>query len=296
MTSLSSLRSETLLTGTSAGSRHNRAGHTQDFRHVHADVLGVRVSALDMQHAIELADCWIASAAGNRYICTTGVHGVMEAHRDPVLCCILNRALLNLPDGMPMSWVGRAQGHRNMDRVFGPDFMTEMCRISVSRGYRHFLYGGQPGVAERLRGNLQKRFPGLLVVGTFTPPFRSLTPAEERELLAQAHASQPHILWVGLSTPKQERFMARYVDALQVPLLVGVGAAFDYHTGRIRDCAPRIKRMGLQWLHRLAQDPRRLGRRYLRNNPAFLWHIAGQLARSRQHPGVRDLERTEPSL
>lgn len=287
MTSLALSRSETPVAVSQSGATARR----QDFRHPHAHVLGVRVSALDLRRAVDLADRWLTSEAGYRYVCVSGVHGVMEAHRDIALCRVLNGAFLNLPDGMPMSWVGRTQGYRSMDRVFGPEFMAEMCRISVSQGYRHFLCGGEPGIAEQLRDNLRRRFPGLLVVGTFTPPFRNLTPAEESELLSRVHAAQPHILWVGLSTPKQERFMAQYVEALQVPLLVGVGAAFDYHTGRIRDCASWIKRMGLQWLHRLAQDPRRLAGRYLRNNPAFLWHIAGQLAGLHPTPRVLDPER-----
>lgn len=278
MIPLAPLRLETLTPALLAVSRPVAPPHRQDLQHAHAHVLGVRVSALDLDRAVDLADGWLASGAGYRYVCVSGVHGVMEAHRDPALLRILNGAFLNLPDGAPMSWIGRIQGYQGMHRVFGPDFMAEMCRISVSRGYRHFLYGGDPGVAEQLRENLCRRFPGILVVGTFTPPFRNLTPAEEAELLSRVHTSRPHVVWVGLSTPKQERFMARYVDRLRVPLLVGVGAAFDYHTGRIRDCAPWIKRMGLQWLHRLAQDPRRLAGRYLRNNPVFLWHIARQFA------------------
>jgi N-acetylglucosaminyldiphosphoundecaprenol N-acetyl-beta-D-mannosaminyltransferase len=248
-----------------------------DFEHPRANVLGVGVSALNLDDAVELADRWLASRSGEAYICMTGVHGVMEARADPGLRSILNNALINAPDGMPMSWVGRWQGHRNMDRVFGPDFMSAMCRLSVERGYRNFLYGGQPGVAEQLRAMLETRFPGLLVVGTRTPPFRDLTRQEEAELFAQLRVLQPDILWVGLGAPRQERFMARYVDRLHVPLLVGVGAAFDFHTGRIRDASPWIKRCGLQWLHRLLQEPRRLWRRYLTNNPAFVWHIACQL-------------------
>jgi len=254
-----------------------------EFHNAYADVLGVRVSAVNMKRAVELADQWVA--AGNPgYICVTGVHGVMEAQADSELRQILNHALINAPDGMPMSWIGHLQGFREMDRVFGPDFMTDMCRLSVERGYRNFLYGGKPGVAELLSETLQRRFPGLQVVGTYTPPFRNLTPEEEEEILAQVRESRPHIMWVGLSTPKQERFMAQYVDRLQAPLLVGVGAAFDYHTGRIRDCSEWIKRAGLQWLHRLMQDPRHLWRRYLRNNPAFLWHMAWQVSGLRQYP------------
>jgi N-acetylglucosaminyldiphosphoundecaprenol N-acetyl-beta-D-mannosaminyltransferase len=255
-----------------------------DFSIPSANVLGVRVSAVDLRSAVDLSDQWIRSAMGHGYICATGVHGVMEAHADSELRRVLNHALINVSDGMPMSWVGRLQGFHNMDRVFGPDFMLAMCRLSVERGYRHFLYGGKPGVATLLSETLQRKIPGLQVVGTYTPPFRSLTSDEEKEILAQVRKSRPHILWVGLSTPKQERFMAQYVDYLRVPLMFGVGAAFDFHIGAIHDCSPWIKRAGLQWLHRLMQDPRRLWKRYLRNNPAFLWHIAMQLLGFRQYP------------
>jgi len=251
--------------------------------HEHADVLGIRVSAINMKSGIDLADRWIAEGHPG-YVCVTGVHGVMEAQKDADFFNILNHAAINTPDGMPMSWVGHLQGHAEMDRVFGPDFMSELCALSVSRGYRHFLYGGQPGIAEQVKNVLETRYPGLQVVGTFTPPFRSLNAIEEEALLTQVRESKPHILWVGLSTPKQERFMAQYVDRLQVPLLAGVGAAFDYHTGRIRDCAPWIKRAGLQWLHRLVQDPKRLWRRYLSNNPAFVWNITLQMLKLRRYP------------
>ncbi len=254
-----------------------------EFRNAYADVLGVKVSAINLKLAVDLADEWIAAGSPG-YVCLTGVHGVMEAQADLEFRRILNFACINTPDGMPMTWIGRLQGFRTMDRVFGPDFMTAMCRLSVERGYRNFLYGGKPGVAELLSETLQRRFPGLQVVGTYTPPFRELTPDEEEEIFAQLWESRPHILWVGLSTPKQERFMAQYVDRLQVPMLVGVGAAFDYHTGRIRDCSEWVKRAGLQWLHRLMQDPRHLWRRYLCNNPAFLWHIAWQISGLRRYP------------
>lgn len=258
-----------------------------EFAHSHANVLGVNVSALNLESTVDMADRWI-EAGRSGYICFTGVHGVMEAQSDPRLRRILNRAFINAPDGMPMSWVGRLQGFSAMDRVFGPDFMAEMCRLSIRRGYRHFLYGGQPGVAEQLGGTLRKKLPGVQIVGTYTPPFRSLTSQEEKELFILLQHSRPHILWIGLSTPKQERFMAEYIDRLQVPLLVGVGAAFDFHTGRIHDSPQWIKRAGLQWLHRLVQDPKRLWRRYLRHNPAFLWSIVLQLSGLRQFPHLEN--------
>jgi N-acetylglucosaminyldiphosphoundecaprenol N-acetyl-beta-D-mannosaminyltransferase len=259
-----------------------------------ANVLGVRVSGVDLESAVDLSDQWIRSARGHGYICATGVHGVMEARADSAVRRVLNRALMNVPDGMPMSWVGHLQGIRNMDRVFGPDLMMAMCRLSVERGYRNFFYGGKPGVAALLSEALQGKIPGLQVVGTYTPPFRSLTLDEEREVLDQVRESRPHIFWVGLSTPKQERFMAQYVETLQVPLMFGVGAAFDFHTGAIRDCSLWVKRSGLQWLHRLMQDPRHLWKRYLRNNPAFLLHIALQLSRLRQYPTGAESTLTVP--
>lgn len=257
------------------------------FRHPHADVLGVDLSAVNMTRAIDLAERRIATSrlasSKSAYICMTGVHGVMEAQSNSHLRNVLNEAFINAPDGMPMSWVGWLQGHRQMDRVYGPDFMANLCRLSVGKGYRHYLYGGQPGVAQALKDALQRRFPGIQVVGTFTPPFRSLTQDEEANLLSDVHSAKPDILWVGLSTPKQEYFMAEYVDRLGVPLLVGVGAAFDFHTGRIEDAPAWIKRAGLQWLHRLLQDPGRLGKRYLRNNPAFAWRIMLQFFRRRNY-------------
>jgi len=195
--------------------------------HPYCNVLGVAVSAINMNLAVESAARWIEAGTPG-YVCLTGVHGIMEARADPAFRLILNGAAINAPDGMPMTWVGRLQGFRHMDRVFGPDFMAEMCRLSGQRGYRHFLYGGQPGVVELLRENFQTKFPGIQIAGTYTPPFRNLNAEEEVEFVAKVRESQPHIVWVGLGTPKQERFMAQYRERLQVPLLVGVGAAFDH--------------------------------------------------------------------
>lgn len=245
--------------------------------HPRCNVLGVRVSAVNMEEAVRLADSHI-HADGRGYICVTGVHGVMEAQSDRDFRSILNRSLVTTPDGMPTVWVGHLQGHSAMSRVYGPDFMLRMCELSVGRGYRHFLYGGKPGVAERLAQTLTTRFPGLQIAGTYTPPFRALNASEEAALQCQLEDSKPHILWVGLSTPKQERFMAQYMGKLNVPLMVGVGAAFDIHTGGIADAPAWMKSMGLQWLHRLLQEPQRLGKRYLINNPKFIWNIALQLS------------------
>jgi len=242
-----------------------------------ANVLGVGIHAINMEDAVQWSERLLESG-GKGYVCVTGVHGVMESRSDPGLRDILNRAFLCVPDGMPTVWVGRLQGHRDMQRVYGPDYMLELCRRSVLHGYRHFLYGGAPGVVEMLKARLEKQMSQLKIVGTYTPPFRPLTLEQERELIEMVAHKKPDIVWVGLSTPKQEQFMARYLDRLEVKLMAGVGAAFDLHAGLCRDAPGWIKRCGLQWLHRLHQEPRRLGPRYLRHNPRFVWDICGQLA------------------
>jgi N-acetylglucosaminyldiphosphoundecaprenol N-acetyl-beta-D-mannosaminyltransferase len=204
----------------------------------------------------------------------------MEAQHDPALLAILNHSYMTTPDGMPTVWVGRAQG-LSISRVYGPDLMLAVCEAGVPSGLRHFLYGGAPGVAGQLRDSLNARFPGLTVVGSYTPPFRPLNTAEELELARALDESRPDIVWVGLSTPKQERFMAAYCQRLSCGLMIGVGAAFDMHIGRIRQAPRWMQRTGLEWLFRLASEPRRLWRRYLVNNPAFVYRLGGQFLRRR---------------
>ena len=236
------------------------------------NVLGVGVSAITMADALALIEKWIATDA-KEYLCVTGVHGVMESHVDPELRDIHNRAGLVTPDGMPMVWLSRLYGHRRVERVYGPDLMLSCCEASVAKGYRHFLYGGGEGVADLLAARLQERFPGLIIAGTWSPPFRELTAAEEQAMIDRVAAAHPHIVWVGLSTPKQERWMARYIGRLPAAVLIGVGAAFDIHAGVKKQAPPWMQRSGLEWLFRLATEPRRLWRRYLTNNPRFVWRL-----------------------
>jgi len=253
--------------------------------HPKAHVLGIEIDAVDMEAALaEAATALHDSRKG--YVCLVGVHGIMEARRSPRFAEVYAGAKMNLPDGMPLVWVGNLQGRASMKRVFGPDLMLEIFRRKEFAGFTHFLYGGQDGVAEQLRDKLTWQFPWARIVGTYTPGFHDLTHAEEEQFLSEIDAVRPDIVWVGIGCPKQELFMSRYLPLLHTTLMFGVGAAFDYHTGRIRDCAGWIKRCGLQWLHRLLQDPRRLWRRYLRNNPAFVWHIALQFAGLRRSPGT----------
>lgn len=240
------------------------------------NILGVGVTALNMKLALDETEC-LLQRGDQGYVCVTGVHGIMEAQSDEQFREILNRSFLTTPDGMPTVWLGRLHGFKQMARVYGPDYMLGLCERSVTRGYRHFLYGGKDGVAEALREELTRRFPGLNIVGTYTPPFRPLNAAEENDLRVRLEASQADVLWCGLSTPKQERFMDTYSHRLPVKLTVGVGAAFDLLSGNLAEAPDWMKHAGLQWLYRLIKEPRRLWRRYLINNPKFTWLILLQL-------------------
>ena len=250
--------------------------HANARRLARTNVLGVGISALNLDCAVAA----VLEALESRtrgYVCVTGVHGVSEARKDPGFRRILNGALFNTPDGMPMVWMGRLQGFRQMGRVYGPDLMLRLCEASVARGIKHFFYGGAPGVAAALQRRLEARFPGLQIVGTYTPPFRPLTAEELAGLARSVSAAQPDIFWVGLSTPKQERFMAEHWQTLHARLFFGVGAAFDFHAGRVRQAPRWMQRSGLEWLFRLGCEPRRLWKRYLKNNPLFVLRAFGQL-------------------
>jgi N-acetylglucosaminyldiphosphoundecaprenol N-acetyl-beta-D-mannosaminyltransferase len=246
-------------------------------------ILGIPIDPLNMESAVariqELLD---AHCPG--YVCLIGVHGIMEAQRNADLAQVYAHATLMVPDGTPTVWLGRHQGFDAMRRVAGPDLMLEIFKRKQFAACRHFLYGGKEGVAEELRHNLVQRFPWVKIVGTYTPPFRELTRQEEDVLSHQLHTLRPDMIWVGISTPKQERFMMRFLPRLHATLMFGVGAAFDFHTGRIKDSPQWVKAAGLQWLHRLVQDPRRLFWRYLRSNSAFLWKITLQLTGLRSFP------------
>jgi len=249
------------------------------------NVLGVGLSVINLQLAREAVGRALAQKSKG-YICVTGVHGVMEAQQDPEFKAILNRALLCTPDGVPMVWAGKLNGFTEIDRVYGPDLLLTICAWSEKSGCRHFFLGGAEGVAETLVKKLRDKFPGLIVAGTYTPPFRALNVGEELNLREQVRSARPDLIWVGLSTPKQERFMAEFLPKLETTLMVGVGAAFDFHSGRVKQAPRWMQRRGLEWFYRLCQEPRRLARRYLRNNPRFVWRFCGQLLGITKYPPV----------
>jgi len=240
------------------------------------NILGVKVHATSMDRALSRLETAVTSGEKG-YVCVTGVQGVMEAQMDSNLKRIINGALLTIPDGRPTVWVGWLRGLLHMRQVTGPTIMLRICALSAEKGYTHFFYGGNDGVADQLKDSLTQRFPGLKVVGTYTPPFRPLTSEEEADLARKVAKAKPDFFWVGLSTPKQERFMDKYISKLDAKLMLGVGAAFDIHTGRIKDAPYWMKFTGVQWMHRIYQDPKRLWKRYLVNNPKFVYRITLEL-------------------
>lgn len=239
------------------------------------NILGVGISPLTSAQALATIEGWIAQGE-RQYVCVSGIHGVMESQRDERLRAIHNAAGMVTPDGMPLVWLSRMKGFKYVERVYGPDLLLACCQRSVTAGYRHFFYGGALGVPEQLTERLQTRFPGLHVVGGYSPPFRALSAAEDADVVRRINAARPDVVWVGLSTPKQEWWMSEHRDRLTAPVFIGVGAAFDFHAGLKRQAPRWMQRSGLEWLFRLWTEPRRLWRRYLRNNPLFLWHIALQ--------------------
>jgi N-acetylglucosaminyldiphosphoundecaprenol N-acetyl-beta-D-mannosaminyltransferase len=199
---------------------------------------------------------------------------LIEATEDPQFKRILLGADIVAPDGMPLVWLGKVRGRRTMERVYGPDLMKFVCGASVRLGLRHYFYGGAAGVAQELALRLANWYPGLIVAGTYSPPFRSLTTSELEAVAARIDASEADLLWVGLSTPKQERWIAAVRPLLRrVKVVLSVGAAFDFHTGRKSQAPLWMRSSGLEWLFRLSQEPRRLWRRYAYNNPRFVWLV-----------------------
>lgn len=245
------------------------------------DVLGVTVHAVDLADAVAtihgLAANQISDGAAS-YVCVRDVNGIVECQRNPTLRAVHRQAAMVTADGMPVVWWGRAHGYKEARRVYGPDLMAESCRTSALLGLKHFLCGGGEGVAASLADCLVKRFPGLNIVGILVPPFRPLDNDDYRALAAEITASGADIIWVGLGSPKQELFMAELAVHLRRGVLVGVGAAFDFLSGRKPQAPIWIQRSGFEWLFRLATEPRRLWKRYSINNSLFVILTARYLA------------------
>jgi N-acetylglucosaminyldiphosphoundecaprenol N-acetyl-beta-D-mannosaminyltransferase len=245
-------------------------------------VAQVYVDAVQIPEVVAQILQWLQDGECGRYVAVTGMHGVAEAGRSGEVRAALEAADLVVPDGMPLVWLGRLHGHALRRRVYGPELMETFCRETAAEGYLHYFYGGAPGVAEALAQRFERRFPGLRVAGWYTPPFRNLTDDERSDVCERINAARPDVLWVGLSTPRQELWMHENRDLLEVPVMVGVGAAFDFHTERVRQAPRWMREIGLEWSWRLMREPRRLWRRYLIGGPRFLCGVVLELMKERR--------------
>jgi len=240
-------------------------------------VLGVHVNVVQILQVVEQMERWIQNRTDGHFISVANIHVVMEAQEDPSFKKLINSAALCVPDGMPLIWCGRLRGHVLRRRVYGPELMITFCRETANKGYRHFLYGGAPEVTNQLVNQLQQSCRGIQIAGTDSPPFRPLTPEEDKEAIRRINEAKPDVLWVGLGCPKQERWIHDHRKQLAVPAIVAIGQAFDLLSGKKRPAPAWMSENGLEWLFRLLQDPRRLWRRYLVYNTKFIYFFSLEL-------------------
>ena len=246
------------------------------------EILGTRIAITDYEEAMDVMDRMVATRERG-YVVAAAVHAVMVGHDDPEMRSALDESTLTVPDGMPVVWAANWLGEDLPDRVYGPELMRRYNDRCAERGHRIWLYGGRDqGSLVQLALAMRRHHAGVKIVGGYSPPFRSLTEEEEAAIVDQINQAQPDVLWVGIGVPKQEKWMARMRDRLDVPVMCGVGAAFDLHAGRVSQAPDWMQERGLEWTYRIAQEPRRLLPRYLYYNPRFLAAIATQLLRERR--------------
>jgi len=251
-------------------------------------VLGIPLALIDYERTLD----WMDAAISDRqrgYVCVAAVHTVMVCREDPDLRAAVLGSSMTVPDGQPLVWAMNALGHDLPNRVYGPELMSRSCERAARTGTRMFLYGGRnEGALVQLTLNLRRRYPGLKIVGGYCPPHRTLTDDEEAKVVEEIERSKADIVWVGIGVPKQEKWMAAMRPRLTAPVLVGVGAAFDFHAGLVPQAPDLMQRLGLEWAYRLVHEPRRLWKRYARYNPLFVAGFLRQYAahrwnRSRTH-------------
>jgi N-acetylglucosaminyldiphosphoundecaprenol N-acetyl-beta-D-mannosaminyltransferase len=245
-------------------------------------VLGVPLALTDYERTLDWMDATV-EAEGRAYVCVAATHTVMQAREDPELRDAVLGATMTLPDGQPLVWALGVLGHRLTSRVYGPELMAQACERSASTGRTMYLYGGRDqGTLVQLALNLRTRYPGVRIVGGYAPPFHELSDEERALVAADINDSGADIVWVGIGVPKQEKWMAQMRDLLDAPVLIGVGAAFDFHADRIPQAPRWLQEIGLEWAYRLYQEPRRLWKRYLRYNPRFVTSFSRELLRLRR--------------
>jgi N-acetylglucosaminyldiphosphoundecaprenol N-acetyl-beta-D-mannosaminyltransferase len=251
-------------------------------------VLGIPLGLTDYERTLDWIDAKVA-ARSRGYVCVCNVHTVTASTEDPELRNALLGSSLNVPDGQPLVWALSALGYPLEDRVYGPELMARACARSAASGQRLYLYGGRnQGALVQLALNLRQRYPGVKIVGGYSPPHRPLTDEERAAVVSEINRSRADVVWVGIGVPKQEKWMANLRDELDTPILIGVGAAFDFHAGLVRQAPSWIQEHGLEWAYRLAHEPRRLWRRYLRYNPRFVRDFGRQLIAHRRVQRRRD--------
>ena len=233
-------------------------------------ILGVDIAAIDMQWLLKFTEEHIRELSGD-YICVSNVHTTVTSFEQPDYCDIQNSGIMAIPDGGPLSTVGRKRGYKDMQRTTGPSYMGEILKISVEKGYRHYFYGSTEETLEKLYNNLQSDYPGLEIAGMYSPPFRPLSKQEDKEIIAKINAADSDFVWVGLGAPKQEIWMADHQGKVK-GLMVGVGAAFDYFAGNIERAPEWMQKNNLEWFYRFLQDPKRLFGRYWHTNTKFIWN------------------------
>jgi N-acetylglucosaminyldiphosphoundecaprenol N-acetyl-beta-D-mannosaminyltransferase len=246
------------------------------------EILGVPVSLVDYERAMAVMD-GLVERRERGYVCAAPVHALMVAQDDPAMRAALRASTLVVPDGMPVVWAANLLGERLQDRVYGPELMQRYSQRCAERGHRVWLYGGRDqGSLVQLALSLRRRHPGIQVVGGYSPPFRPLSGDEEEAVARQINEARPDVLWVGIGVPKQEKWMAHMRDRLDVPVMCGVGAAFDFHAGRVSMAPSWMQERGLEWIYRTLQEPRRLLGRYLTTNPRFVAAFARQYVSERR--------------
>ncbi len=233
-------------------------------------IMGVNIAAINMEWLLDFTNTYIHALSGE-YMCVSNVHTTVMSYDDAEYCAIQNGGIMAIPDGGPLSSVGRKRGFREMQRTTGPDYMGEIFKISAQYGYRHYFYGATEETLEKLREKLVEAYEGIEIAGMYSPPYRELSEEEDAEIIERINRAQADFIWVGLGAPKQERWMANHKGRIN-GFMVGVGAGFDYFAGNIKRAPKWMQKMNLEWLYRLFQNPRRLFKRYFYSNPKFIWH------------------------
>lgn len=234
------------------------------------NIMGVEIAAIDMEWLVDYLSRNVRELSGD-YVCVANVHTTVTAYEDSAYCRIQNGGIMAIPDGGPLSSVGRKRGYAQMQRTTGPSLMGEIFKISAEKGFRHYFYGSTEETLEKLRNVLDETYPGIQIAGMYSPPFRPITDDEDREIVEWINETKPDFVWVGLGAPKQEKWMADHQGRIH-GLMIGVGAGFDYHAGNIDRAPEWMQKSNLEWVYRLMQDPKRLFKRYLHTNTKFIWN------------------------